>query len=127
MALSSPQPRTSGKAVPGGPIPASLPDGTARYAAPALEITAHKRGGRRAATEPARSTGQRTRQPCFAARRPRRSEEHTSELQSLMRISYAVFCLKKKSSPDTATCSIHHKTLTASSLTRLLLTHTHYI
>src|SRR3546814_2803207 len=28
--------------------------------------------------------------------RPPRSEEHTSELQSLMRISYAVFCLKKK-------------------------------
>src|SRR3546814_1890378 len=28
--------------------------------------------------------------------RTRRSEEHTSELQSLMRISYAVFCLKKK-------------------------------
>src|SRR3546814_3187897 len=27
---------------------------------------------------------------------PRRSEEHTSELQSLMRISYAVFCLKQK-------------------------------
>src|SRR3546814_3846457 len=31
--------------------------------------------------------------PAFQARR---SEEHTSELQSLMRISYAVFCLKKK-------------------------------
>src|SRR3546814_5478258 len=30
------------------------------------------------------------------ARGERRSEEHTSELQSLMRISYAVFCLKKK-------------------------------
>src|SRR3546814_9757055 len=30
------------------------------------------------------------------ARQPGRSEEHTSELQSLMRISYAVFCLKKK-------------------------------
>src|SRR3546814_4521081 len=29
-------------------------------------------------------------------RRAHRSEEHTSELQSLMRISYAVFCLKKK-------------------------------
>src|SRR3546814_9631078 len=29
-------------------------------------------------------------------RRGRRSEEHTSELQSLMRISYAVFCLKKQ-------------------------------
>src|SRR3546814_7415161 len=30
-----------------------------------------------------------------------RSEEHTSELQSLMRISYAVFCLKKKKNKDT--------------------------
>src|SRR3546814_2760756 len=29
----------------------------------------------------------------------RRSEEHTSELQSLMRISYAVFCLKKQTQP----------------------------
>src|SRR3546814_1832741 len=29
-----------------------------------------------------------------------RSEEHTSELQSLMRISYAVFCLKKKKAQD---------------------------
>src|SRR3546814_9478091 len=35
---------------------------------------------------------------CSAARKRQiaRSEEHTSELQSLMRISYAVFCLKKK-------------------------------
>src|SRR3546814_1305074 len=31
---------------------------------------------------------------------PERSEEHTSELQSLMRISYAVFCLKKKKAPS---------------------------
>src|SRR3546814_2463594 len=31
----------------------------------------------------------------------RRSEEHTSELQSLMRISYAVFCLKKKKHQNT--------------------------
>src|SRR3546814_3573962 len=31
----------------------------------------------------------------------RRSEEHTSELQSLMRISYAVFCLKKKTNKHT--------------------------
>src|SRR3546814_3606444 len=30
----------------------------------------------------------------------KRSEEHTSELQSLMRISYAVFCLKKKNTYD---------------------------
>src|SRR3546814_10476355 len=35
---------------------------------------------------------------CRRTRFPRRSEEHTSELQSLMRISYAVFCLKKKHS-----------------------------
>src|SRR3546814_4659785 len=34
------------------------------------------------------------------ADRDGRSEEHTSELQSLMRISYAVFCLKKKKDPD---------------------------
>src|SRR3546814_6496254 len=33
--------------------------------------------------------------------RPLRSEEHTSELQSLMRISYAVFCLKKKTNKQT--------------------------
>src|SRR3546814_3400161 len=30
-----------------------------------------------------------------------RSEEHTSELQSLMRISYAVFCLQKQKTPET--------------------------
>src|SRR3546814_2792473 len=34
-----------------------------------------------------------------------RSEEHTSELQSLMRISYAVFCLKKKKQPTETTDS----------------------
>src|SRR3546814_1550170 len=43
-----------------------------------------------------------------------RSEEHTSELQSLMRISYAVFCLKKKKkkkqhpSVDSKTLNHHH-------------------
>src|SRR3546814_7055970 len=35
----------------------------------------------------------------------RRSEEHTSELQSLMRISYAVFCLKKKKIKQSTTTS----------------------
>src|SRR3546814_8746885 len=40
-----------------------------------------------------------------------RSEEHTSELQSLMRISYAVFCLKKKKYNNTrAKQKQHHKT-----------------
>src|SRR3546814_9942780 len=37
----------------------------------------------------------------IAGQRDARSEEHTSELQSLMRISYAVFCLKKKNTNNT--------------------------
>src|SRR3546814_8141412 len=39
-------------------------------------------------------------------RLPVRSEEHTSELQSLMRISYAVFCLKKKNTQYNSTRSV---------------------
>src|SRR3546814_6995563 len=42
----------------------------------------------------------------FNSRRHLRSEEHTSELQSLMRISYAVFCLKKNKKTN-----IQHKKL----------------
>src|SRR3546814_10743921 len=38
--------------------------------------------------------------PAYVAVYAERSEEHTSELQSLMRISYAVFCLKKKKYTD---------------------------
>src|SRR3546814_4034598 len=45
------------------------------------------------------------------ARRWPRSEEHTSELQSLMRISYAVFCLKKKKLNIVYT-DIHHHNVT---------------
>src|SRR3546814_9550165 len=37
----------------------------------------------------------------------RRSEEHTSELQSLMRISYAVFCLKKKKKINKKKPNVH--------------------
>src|SRR3546814_4542761 len=41
-----------------------------------------------------------------------RSEEHTSELQSLMRILYAVFCLKKKKiNPSTTLCQTYKKIL----------------
>src|SRR3546814_6485871 len=43
--------------------------------------------------------------------RDRRSEEHTSELQSLMRISYAVFCLKKKTPNSTKPHNVTRKTL----------------
>src|SRR3546814_9968539 len=42
--------------------------------------------------------------PCY------RSEEHTSELQSLMRTSYAVFCLKKIKKQNSRTKSIHEST-----------------
>src|SRR3546814_1362848 len=44
----------------------------------------------------ASSTMTKSKIPSSAGRDSDRSEEHTSELQSLMRISYAVFCLKKK-------------------------------
>src|SRR3546814_7812182 len=52
-----------------------------------------------------------------AAREPhrilkRRSEEHTSELQSLMRISYAVFCLKKKKQNRQETQTLVHTEIT---------------
>src|SRR3546814_6737426 len=51
-----------------------------------------------------RAVGRR-RQPLVECSGRRRSEEHTSELQSLMRISYAVFCLKKKNKKHTKTLS----------------------
>src|SRR3546814_4203102 len=50
------------------------------------------RRARTAPASPASSTGRID----MMSWPPTRSEEHTSELQSLMRISYAVFCLKKK-------------------------------
>src|SRR3546814_6619294 len=57
-------------------------------------------GGAVSASAPAaqRKTGPAAARAALEGDAPakRRSEEHTSELQSLMRISYAVFCLKKK-------------------------------
>src|SRR3546814_1290789 len=50
------------------------------------------------------------RPPRLKGARRRRSEEHTSELQSLMRISYAVFCLKKKKRIDKHTRQTTHTT-----------------
>src|SRR3546814_8614482 len=47
-----------------------------------------------------------------AVDRATRSEEHTSELQSLMRISYAVFCLKKKKKHKQKLVIYTHTTLT---------------
>src|SRR3546814_7449199 len=50
-----------------------------------------------------------TQRPRLDRLQPLRSEEHTSELQSLMRISYAVFCLKKKKKTKITTTQ-HHTT-----------------
>src|SRR3546814_10456740 len=50
-----------------------------------------------------------------------RSEEHTSELQSLMRISYAVFCLKKKNhhKQHNSTTTTHNKRFTTDKPTHI--------
>src|SRR3546814_4387450 len=60
----------------------------------------------------------RLRNQARAGRRERnqpRSEEHTSELQSLMRISYAVFCLKKKKQNN----DTYHKQNTLNTITHI--------
>src|SRR3546814_7583708 len=58
----------------------------------ALQLVAHREGLGQAVADGGAKRGDHHR----VGDRRRRSEEHTSELQSLMRISYAVFCLKKK-------------------------------
>src|SRR3546814_3738281 len=49
-----------------------------------------------------------------------RSEEHTSELQSLMRISYAVFCLIKTYTTTQQSCVLEVNTLTYNTITAIL-------
>src|SRR3546814_9992975 len=61
--------------------------------AKSVDPVARKRPVKTAAPQPPR--------PHCLCHHDRRSEEHTSELQSLMRISYAVFCLKKKTHQNT--------------------------
>src|SRR3546814_3365332 len=58
--------------------------------------SARRTSASRPAPSPRSSSAAATAALASAGLKPRRSEEHTSELQSLMRISYAVFCLKKK-------------------------------
>src|SRR3546814_10855561 len=58
-----------------------------------------------AGISPARYTDRVSSRPA-----PGRSEENTSELQSLMRISYAVFCLKKKTKTYHTTHTVHSTT-----------------
>src|SRR3546814_1535536 len=74
-------------------LPALDPGSGDRASGAALDRTAHRRlayPAGRLAGDPLRGEGAQG-----------RSEEHTSELQSLMRTSYAVFCLKKKKKKTT--------------------------
>src|SRR3546814_1578342 len=61
----------------------------------AVRAGRNRRSRARSGGRPGRRLGE-SQFAAVALARQRRSEEHTSELQSLMRISYAVFCLKKK-------------------------------
>src|SRR3546814_4224296 len=80
-------------------------------------------GGGGAASEP---SGISTRASPLGTRRltthSRRSEEHTSELQSLMRISYAVFCLKNNKKIISASTIIHTQRTTTRRSKRTTLT-----
>src|SRR3546814_7550095 len=61
-------------------------------------ILFRNRSGLKSKPDPVASAGDDA--PYIDPETMHRSEEHTSELQSLMRISYAVFCLKKKNTTD---------------------------
>src|SRR3546814_5696531 len=70
--------------------------------------------------------------PRFMERPPtrpacKRSEEHTSELQSLMRISYAVFCLKKKKHIRTLKTTTYTKKITSTKTEERRSKHNKYI
>src|SRR3546814_5317507 len=70
-----------------------------------VERTLHANAGKSRCGDHPRASGHHRSQRGEAGQRPdrdrKRSEEHTSELQSLMRISYAVFCLKNKNKINT--------------------------
>src|SRR3546814_7194680 len=103
MAPSSPRARTRTRRSPFSrwrcALPSGLPPGSGQEpshdaVAPRNAAMGDGRGGAAARPLDARDGGRNGRPAVVRGRR--RSEEHTSELQSLMRISYAVFCLKKK-------------------------------
>src|SRR3546814_2959651 len=89
---------------------------TGKKAAPSLKSASPRARKNTTSAIPRRSgTGSAKRAgSCDTTPKPdRRSEEHTSELQSLMRISYAVFCLNKKNNiNNTATHQQHFQSYT---------------
>src|SRR3546814_6604998 len=80
---------------PAGAVPVALPQGGVYPAAPTDAQDVSRIGWRDFFLD------DRLRQVIETGIANNRSEEHTSELQSLMRISYAVFCLKKKNRINT--------------------------
>src|SRR3546814_9892082 len=78
-----------------------------------LECASSRKACRAGGDNPSKSEGRRETHCCLSRSRLR-SEEHTSELQSLMRSSYAVFCLKKKNKtphiPSTLNCEHKYDT-----------------
>src|SRR3546814_2657181 len=99
----------SGKdnAVASRTIPARARRPLPGHAAGRGDATAHRRLRRRRAGPRSAAGAARQRQGLRV-----RSEEHTSELQSLMRISYAVFCLKKKKQNTITNTSPQKRSLT---------------
>src|SRR3546814_7464355 len=94
IGMSKP-PRKKAGTKPGKKAPAWLPQPAPPLKSPRRgKVAADPPAGRRAA-HPGRVPDPHAQREAMRYERPR-SEEHTSELQSLMRISYAVFCLKKK-------------------------------
>src|SRR3546814_3207594 len=87
---------------PDGPLPHRQPNAPRQRAVPV-------RGGEHETVIPPSDVRDScgSQPPVQASPRSARSEEHTSELQSLMRISYAVFCLKKKKNKQNKTTKIH--------------------
>src|SRR3546814_9085834 len=80
------------RARPRKAAPTAPPDGRDRH----WSGRRYRRGGRLPPSPPSRRESVSAAPFRYGKSRRARSEEHTSELQSLMRISYAVFCLKKK-------------------------------
>src|SRR3546814_8500700 len=84
---------------------------TTLFRSPALEEIAAEMDGRVTIAKINIDDNPQTPQK-YGVRGLSRSEEHTSELQSLMRISYAVFCLKNKKKyekPNNSTISLQHR------------------
>src|SRR3546814_968173 len=86
---------------------------TTLFRSPSARLLAGDRLASKAGS-PSPAPGAQRSRAGWRAGNPRRSEEHTSELQSLMRISYAVFCLKKKKELETTHQTTPHQLTTTS-------------